>query len=45
MRVRTIGKIVKEMKWVVRTNESAETKGKHCHGKEFSLMMSKNRGI
>ena len=40
-----IGKIVKEMKWVVRMNESSRTKGKHCHGKEISLMMSKNRGI
>ena len=27
------------------TNESAETKGKHRHGKGISLMMSKNRGI
>ena len=40
-----IGKIVKEMKWVMRTNESAETKGKCRHGKEMGLMMSKNRGI
>ena len=28
-----IGKIVKEMKWVMRTNESARTKRKRCHGK------------
>ena len=35
-----IGKIVKEMKWVMGTNESAQTKGKCCHGKEFSPMMS-----
>ena len=40
-----IGKIVKEMKWVMRTNESARTKGEHCHGKEISPMMSKDRGI
>ena len=40
-----IGKIVKEMKWVMGTNESAETKGKHCHGKGISLKMSKDRGI
>ena len=40
-----IGKIVKEMKWVMRTNESAETKGKYCHGKEISLKMSNDRGI
>ena len=40
-----IGKIVKEMKWVMRMNESAETKGKCCRGKEMGLMMSKNRGI
>ena len=44
-RVRTIGKIIKEMKWVMGTNESAETKDKHCHGKESSPMMSKDRGI
>ena len=25
--------------------ESAETKGKHCHGKGISPMMSKDRGI
>ena len=43
--MRTIGKIVKEMKWVMRTNESAETKGKCCHGKKISLGMSKDRGI
>ena len=40
-----IGKIVKEMKWVMGTSESARTKEKHCHGKEISLMMSKDRGI
>ena len=40
-----IGKIVKEMKWVIRMNESVETKGKCCHGKEISLKMSKDRGI
>ena len=40
-----IGKIVKEMKWVMRTNESAKTKGKYCHGKEISSRMSKDRGI
>ena len=39
-----IGKVVKEMKWVMRTNESARTKGKHHHGKGNSPMMSKNRG-
>ena len=44
-RVRTIGKIVKEMKWVMRTNESAETKEKCCHGKGISPKMSKDRGI
>ena len=38
-----IGKIIKEMKWVMGTNESAETKGKHCHGKRISLKMSKDR--
>ena len=40
-----IGKIVKEMKWVMRTNESAKTKGKHHHGKRIGLKMSKDRGI
>ena len=40
-----IGKIVKEMKWVMRMNESAETKGKCRHGKGISPKMSKNRGI
>ena len=40
-----IGKIIKEMKWVMRMNESAETKGKCRHGKEISLKMSKDRGI
>ena len=40
-----IGKIVKEMKWVMRMNESSKTKGKHCHGKGIGPMMSKNRVI
>ena len=40
-----IGRIVKEMKWDMGTNESAETKGKCCHGKEIGLMMSKDRGM
>ena len=35
--MRTIGNIVKEMKWVMRTDESAETKGKCHHGKGISL--------
>ena len=43
--MRTIGKIVKEMKWVMGTNESAETKGKCLHGKGVSPKMSKDRGI
>ena len=43
--MRTIGKVVKEMKWVVRTNESARTKRKHRHGKEIGLKMSKDRSI
>ena len=29
----------------MRTNESSETKGECCHGKEISPMMSKDRGI
>ena len=29
-----IGKIVKEMKWVMRTNESAKKKGNIVMGKE-----------
>ena len=41
----TIDKIVKEMKWVMGMNESAETKEKCCHGKRISLRMSKDRGI
>ena len=40
-----ISKIVKEMKWVIGTNESSKTKGKFHHGKRISLMMDKNRGI
>ena len=40
-----IGKIVKEMKWVMRMNESAETKGKCHHGKEISPKMIKDRGM
>ena len=43
--MRTIGKIVKEMKWVMRTNESAEKKGKCHYGKGISPKMSKDRGI
>ena len=43
--MRTIGKIVKEMKWVMRTNESSRTKGKCHHGKRISLKMSKDGGI
>ena len=33
------------MKWVMGTNESADTKGKCCHGKKIGLKMSKDRGI
>ena len=40
-----IDKIVKEMKWIMGTNESARTKGRHCHEKEISLRMSEDRGI
>ena len=40
-----IGKIVKEMKWVMRANESAMTKGKCCHGKGVSPRISKDRDI
>ena len=40
-----IGKIIKEMKWVMRTKESAETKGKCHHVKGISRMMSKDRGM
>ena len=40
-----IGKIVKEMKWVMRTNELAETKEMCHHGKRISPRMSKDRGI
>ena len=40
-----IGKIVEEMKWVMGTNESAGTKGKHHHEKGISPTMSKDRGI
>ena len=40
-----IGKIVKEMKWVMGMNESAETKGRCCREKESSPMMNKDRGI
>ena len=40
-----IGKIVKEMKWVMETNESSRTKGKCRHGKEISSKISKDRGI
>ena len=40
-----IGKIIEEMKWVMGTNESTETKEKCRHGKEIGLRMSKDRGI
>ena len=40
-----IGKIIKEMKWVVTKNESAGTKGKCHHGKEISPKMIKDRGM
>ena len=40
-----IGKIVKDIKWVMRTNESSRTKGECCHGKKIGLKMSKDRGI
>ena len=40
-----IDKIFKEMKWVIRMNESAETKGKCRDGKKIGLKMSKDRGI
>ena len=40
-----IGEIVKEMKWVMGTNESAKTKGKHRHGKGISPVMSRDRSI
>ena len=40
-----IGKIVKEMKWVMRTNESSRTKEKRHHGKGIGLKMIKDRGI
>ena len=40
-----IGKIVKEMKWVMGMNESSKIKGKYCHGKEISSKMSKDRSI
>ena len=43
--MRTIGKIVKEMKWVMGTSESAETKEKCHHGKGISPKMSNDRGI
>ena len=32
-----------EMKWVMGTSESIETKGKVCHGKIKGPMMSKHR--
>ena len=40
-----IGKIIKEMKWVMGTNESSRTKRKCRHGKKIGLKMSKDRGI
>ena len=45
IRDRMIGKIIEEMKWVMGTNESSETKGKCCHGKGINPRMSKDRGI
>ena len=45
--MRTIGEIVKKMKWVMGTNESAETKGKCHHGKcqGCSLRLTGTRGL
>ena len=43
--MRTIGKIIKEMKWVMRMNESAETKEKGSSWEEISPKMSKDKGI
>ena len=43
--MRAIGKIVKEIKWVMGMNESAETKGKYFCGKGIGPKMSKDRGI
>ena len=43
--MRTIGKIIKEMKWVMGMNESSRTKEKCRHGKEVGPEMSKDRGI
>ena len=43
--MRTIGKIVKEMKWVMGTNESSRTKENRRHGKGIGPKMSKDRGI
>ena len=40
-----IGKIIKEMKWVMGTNESSRTKGNCRHGKGIGPRMSKDRGI
>ena len=40
-----IGKIIKEMKWVMGMNESARTKGNRYHGKGIGPRMSKDRGI
>ena len=40
-----IGKIIKEIKWVMGTNESSKTKGNCHHGKGISLMMRNDRGI
>ena len=43
--MRTIGKIIKEMKWVMGTNESSRTKGNRHHGKGIGPRMSKDGGI
>ena len=40
-----IGKIIKEMKWVMGTNESSGTKRNCHHGKGIGPRMSKDRGI
>ena len=40
-----IGKIVKEMKWVMRMNESSRTKEKCRHGTGICPKISKDRGI
>ena len=42
-----IGKIIKEMKWVMGTNESSRTKGESCHGKcqGYGLQLTGTRGL